>query len=62
MTPPGALAITALIALFASLVVAFVADESSSRYRRPQLSRLGWALFASAMVMFAGSAWWAVLS
>ena len=60
MSAPGALAMTASVLLFASLVVSIVADNG--RFRNDRLVSVGWALFAAACLSFIGAAWWEVLA
>lgn len=59
MNGPSALAVTAAVLLFASLIIAFSMAEESRPDRRKV--RLGWFIFAASCASFIASAWWAVL-
>ncbi|SNS43425.1 hypothetical protein SAMN06309944_0239 [Micrococcales bacterium KH10] len=60
MNAAGATAVTAVVFLVASIVVALVADDKGWHRRGPVIVPVGWALFASSCALFIVSAWMAV--
>ena len=59
MTGPGALALTAVVLLFASFIITLSMVEESRPDKRKV--RLGWLIFAASCASFIASAWWDAL-
>ena len=63
MTPPGALAVTALVLAVVAGVIGLSTDSKYiGGYERRRRARMAWTLFVLAALTVAGAAWWKALA